>query len=610
MNPVRNYLSGIENKALVYLISFLLLISPIAYSKLFYNASHIPRMVLLSIVSILGVFSLLYSIYRNGEFVFHKIHAVVLLFLTWATLSIIWTVDYGNFAYEIINLWGYVGLFFITTFIADYKNIKFLYIFAIAGATYACVIALLQNYGLNPSYIIKATSIMHSTFGFKNHFALYLDLIVPLILSFLIVTKIASLRWIITMLSGVIMGTLLELHTRGSWLTLLTWIFLSSVVIFYSCKKSSELLELIKQRKLELMSVFLIAGLIFTSNGLIDEKWQRPIEKGEVLDTSSKDRLIMYYNSLGMIKDKPFTGVGFGAFWKGFREYMNHPIIIKRSAGANYVYRLHNDPLQYFTEIGIPGGTLYLVIFFSIIYMGSKLYRIQTNPYQKILILGLLMSVIASFGHSLIDFPLHKPSSAIQFWVGLGLISGLYIKHFNKPKPINKLYLVLAVFITLSFSITATVFHIKNTMGNYYHRKAVLSGNCDDARRYIDKSIKEGGFYLMSHGYRVSIHISCQTPAPVLLQIIEEELAWDPTNIKALYFRGQVLLGSGYPELALKDFKKIVSILPHRSAAKLYIAKTLIALNRTQEAKASLKHTIKEHPDFDKAKVLLNEIDQ
>lgn len=610
MNTICNYLSDLTNKVLIYIISFSLLLSPVVYSKLFYDASHIPRMVLLSIASVPGIFVLLFTLLQKQYFKFHKIHLLVLLFLIWATLSITWTVDFGNYAYEIINLWGYIGLFFIATYIAHYKNITILFVFTLTGALYASIIALLQNYGINPPYIYESASVMHSTFGFKNHFALYLDLIIPLAISLMLATESKKLRWLFVIASGILAGTLLELHTRGSWMTLFFWLLLTFVILFYFHNRKPELLSLIKRRRYELLSVLLLSCLIFASQGQIDEKWQRPITKGEVLDTSSKDRLIMYYNSIGMIKDNPFTGVGYGAFWKGFREYMNHPVIIKRSSSANYVYRLHNDPLQFFTEIGIPGGTLYLVIVFTILYMGLKVFNAQSNPYHKIIILGLVMSVSASFLHSLIDFPLHKPSSAIQYWVTLGLLSGLYIKHFNKPSKVNNFYVVLSLLVILLFSLVATTFHVKNTKGNYYHRKAILSGNCTEARKYIDKSIEEGGFYLMSHGYRVSIHIECRTPTPKLLQIIEEELAWDPTNIKALFYRGRVFLASGYPVRALKDFRKIVQILPHREHAKLYIAKSLLAMGKKHEAIISLENTIKDHPDFDNAVTLYNQINQ
>src|SRR5210317_1966150 len=105
MRALRNYISDLENKSLVYTISILLLLSPIIYSQLFYNASHIPRMILLSITSIIGMLLLLSTLLKSGvTFQFNKIHGLIILFLAWATLSIIWTVDYGNFAYEIVNL--------------------------------------------------------------------------------------------------------------------------------------------------------------------------------------------------------------------------------------------------------------------------------------------------------------------------------------------------------------------------------------------------------------------------------------------------------------------------------------------------------------------------
>ena len=611
MIKYQNYLTTLNKNKIAYFILALLFLSPILYVNALYNPSHVPRMTLLSIASILGLWFLFITHFKSQSILyFNKIHWLVLLLLVWSTLSIIWTVDYGNYAYEIINLWGLVAIFFISSQIANFKLQKILILTSVVAASYASIIALMQNYGLNPSFINPDISIMSSTFGFKNHFALYLDLIIPLSLALVIITKDSKIRIIITILSSIIIGTLLELHTRGSWLTLSIWLIVCLATLFIIKNTNSEIFKLLSKRKFELLTVLILSLSIFLSKGEIDRTWSRPVQEGEVLDTSSKDRLLMYYNSLGMIKDHPLTGVGYGAFWKGFRKYMNHPLIIKRSDGSNYIYRLHNDPLQYFTEIGIPGGILVITIFFYITYMGYKLLLVLKNPEQVILLLGLLMSTIACGVHSLIDFPLHKPSSAIQFWVTMGLISSLYLKHFNLCITTKRYYINLALFITLLYTLIASTFHYKNITGNYYHKKSLLAKDCKSATENMDLSIKEGGFYLISHARRVYIHIKCKTPTPILLDVLNEELNWDPTNVKALYFRGQIFLRSGYPEISLSDFNKIIELVPHRWPAKIAAVSALLKMERKDEAIKLTKQIIEQHPELEDAKKMLEEISQ
>ena len=611
MEAIKNYLTQLDKKHLVFTLSILLLVSPLLYISSLHNPSHVPRLALLSLMAVIGmVFYLFYLWKLQSNFYFHKVHLLVLVFLAWATISISWTVDYGNFAYEIIPLWALVGLFFIASHVANFQNVKLFIFISIIGALYASIIALLQNYGLNPSFIHPEVLGMHSTFGFKNHFALYLDLIVPVSLSLLLSTKNFKFRWVLTLFSGVIIGVLIETHTRGSWLTLLSWLAIAIGIIFISHKSYKETSLLILKRKYELLLIILITCLITIPQGHIDKTWGRNVPEGKIIDNSSKYRLQMYYNSLNMIKDHPVTGVGYGAFWKGFRDYMNHPEIIKRTNAGNYIYRLHSDPLQYFTELGIPGGLLILLIFFYVLYMGIRLFFQYDDPYKKIIILGLTMSILACGGHSLIDFPLHKPSSAIQFWVFLGLIAGLYVKNVSNPVKVNKFYIVLTTVLTLLYTATAMAFHLKNIKGNYYHRQAELTKDCAEATRFMDLSIKEGGFYVLSHAYRVSVHIKCKTPNPILFKIIQEELTWDPTNIKALYFRGQIMLESGYPERALNDFNRIIYLLPHHSPAKIAAVSALLKLDKKNEAIDLTNKIIEQHPELDNAKKLLEEISQ
>ncbi|MEJ2142414.1 MAG: O-antigen ligase family protein, partial [Gammaproteobacteria bacterium] len=349
---LKSYISSIELRSIVVGISLLLFLSPILYFSALNNPSHVPRIAFLSIISTFICFIYFFSLLKNEKKIyFHKIHILVLLLLTWATVSISWTIDYGNFAYEIIPLWALVGLFFVASQVSSFKNIKIFLTVSIFGALYAAVIGLMQNYGLNPVGYRFDPSIMNSTFGFKNHAALYMDLIIPVSLVMAIITENKIFRWLLTIIAGILVGFTLELHTRGSWLVLVIWSLIFICYLYIDSRGNNNILSLLKIRYKEILFILVTSGIIFGSHGIIDEKWQRPVQEGEMIDTSSSDRLRFYYNSLNVIKDKPLTGVGYGAFWKGFRKYTNKPLVIKRSNASLYVYRLHNDPLQYFVEL-------------------------------------------------------------------------------------------------------------------------------------------------------------------------------------------------------------------------------------------------------------------
>lgn len=609
-SKLKSYIGSIEHKSIVTGISLLLFLSPILYFSALNNPSHVPRIAFLSLVSVFICFIYFLLLFKNNSFLyFHKIHLLVLALLIWATLSIVWTIDFGNFAYEIIPLWALVGLFFVASQVSSFKYIKIFIAVSVIGALYAALIGLMQNYGMNPVGYRYDNSIMNSTFGYKNHAALYMDLIIPVALVMVIITENKIARWLLAVITAIITGFLLELHTRGSWLVLFIWFTIFLIYLYFNSKKPDSLLPLLRSRSKEIFFIIVATGLIFSSNGLIDKKWQRPIKEGQLIDNSSGNRLRFYVNSLNLIKDKPITGVGYGAFWKGFRKYTNKPLIIKRSSSTLYVYRLHNDPLQYVVELGIFGGLIILSIFFILTYMSYKLITAYNDPVKRLIVIGLYAGVFACGLHSLIDFPLHKPSSAIQFWLYMGLLTGLYIKiYLIRIKP-NKIYIILTIIATLLYTTTASAFHYKHIKSNFYQRLAVidkLNGNCAGATKNIDLAIQSAGFYPITHAVRVYMHTECKTRNDKLIKILNEELTWDDTNLLALLYRGQILLISGYNLSAFNDFNKVVQILPHRPTGKIWLAKSLIALNKKQIAKQFLLKTLKEHPDNKEVNELLS----
>ena len=307
MHILKIKFAELPDKWLVLLISILLFLSPILYFNALNNPSHVPRIALLSLIAVIGIFTFIATLRkRETPFYFHKTHILVLLFATWATISIIWTIDYGNYFYEIIPLWGFIAIFFIASKLASFNNIKIFIGASILGAVYASIIALLQNYNLNPiGYRLDylSTSIMNSTFGFKNHFALYLDQIIPLALCLTLITSTKKLRWLLVLTSGLIIGVMLELHTRGSWLTFTTWLLIALFIIFKNYTNSSAVLEHLKNRKIDFLIIAILSCIIFFSNGVIDESWGRNAPEGQLLDNSANDRLLAYNNAINIIKN-------------------------------------------------------------------------------------------------------------------------------------------------------------------------------------------------------------------------------------------------------------------------------------------------------------------
>ena len=84
-------------------------------------------------------------------------------------------------------------------------------------------------------------------------------------------------------------------------------------------------------------------------------------------DGNSKGRLIIWRNTISIIKDKPWLGYGVG----------NHKLAIQKVEAAqkhNYVVsdHAHNDYLEMWSELGVFGLISYLLLFLSALVLFLK----------------------------------------------------------------------------------------------------------------------------------------------------------------------------------------------------------------------------------------------
>lgn len=108
-------------------------------------------------------------------------------------------------------------------------------------------------------------------------------------------------------------------------------------------------------------------------------------------------RLAYNLNSLVMVKDHWFNGVGLGSFMVAWPPYYN--AIVTTPANSYNVMarpqRTHSDVMQAFTEMGVPGGVLYVLLFALGIGAGLRLLGPQAGALGgKLIGTGLLTTLL------------------------------------------------------------------------------------------------------------------------------------------------------------------------------------------------------------------------
>ena len=140
--------------------------------------------------------------------------------------------------------------------------------------------------------------------------------------------------------------------------------------------------------------------------------------KPGVSEQGIRERLLLWYISLKMLKDHPLFGIGPGNFKNYSVPYQaglfENDSIAKRYFGHpfsnTYHAWSHNEYLQFLAELGILGSLgIFLLISFVLLRM---YYLIRKNRCLHLDII-LLMSIIVAFAlgcHDLHSFPLSRPA--------------------------------------------------------------------------------------------------------------------------------------------------------------------------------------------------------
>lgn len=194
-------------------------------------------------------------------------------------------------------------------------------------------------------------------------------------------------------------------HSRGGVIALIFGLFiLSFLCILYSKKRNYK-----KLFSLTILTVvfLVLMHLIITYSAVIGLR-----QFGTGSDTA---RLGLYAAAIDMLKDFPYTGVGFDAFSTAIDAYI--PFALKE-----FPRYLHNDWLELLLSFGYIAGTIILWLIFVIIFDITKLFKDLERAKQiRLFILCAGLSGFAFTG--LVDFPFHLPACAILFFITLAFVS-------------------------------------------------------------------------------------------------------------------------------------------------------------------------------------------
>jgi O-antigen ligase len=235
----------------------------------------------------------------------------------------------------------------------------------------------------------------------RNHFAGFVELILPLALVPLVLGRVRRERWLVVGLFAVVpIGALFLSVSRGG-------------IVSFGVELAVLALVMIQRRtagkQLFAGAAVLLLALLMVSWLGVGQLLQR-FSSFQSLEATAGKRASMRHDTWQIFLQHSVAGTGLGTLQIVYSPY-------ESLYDGKIVNHTHNDYLEALAETGILGG-LCCAWFLGVLFSESlRSLRHLNNSFAGTLQLSGLVACTGFLVHSLVDFNLHIPSNAILFFL-------------------------------------------------------------------------------------------------------------------------------------------------------------------------------------------------
>lgn len=360
--------------------------------------------------------------------------------LTWLPLSVY---PQGTLE-EFLRFSAYAAFYLLAVqLLTNRERLKKLTLVIVTLGGIIAFLALLQRYVGNGKifWLIDAPdgALIMGPYIYKNHFAGYLEMVVPLAVALLLhylpgwgfghsfrqrlanflghpgIVRFAMV-WLGLLIMVIAMGAS---SSRGGMISL--GIASSVFVLQLSAGRRKNSFFGTMVGGALLLSAVLALGVVGWQS--LDQLFGRTFNAaGDISD----GRFELWRDSRAIIGDFPWFGTGMGTFAAIFQSY-------RTFAGDFFYYNAHNDYLELLTNTGIIGFAL---VTWFVIAVTRKAYgagRKRRDPYARYLTFAALTGVLALLIHSVTDFNFQSGANGLYFFLMLALaVSASHIRSHGK----------------------------------------------------------------------------------------------------------------------------------------------------------------------------------
>jgi O-antigen ligase len=308
---------------------------------------------------------------------------------------------------------AYILLFFLATQAFRYSDewrgfIWFIMIFGFLVSIFGILQQVTFNGKLYWYREMRYGGIPFGPYVNRNHFAGFVELIIPVALVPLILGKVRKERWYLVAIFALLpIGALFLSASRGGVVSF--GVEIGVLVLMMLLRRTGG------QHVLAGGLVLLLAFLLVSWLG-VKQVLDR-FSSLQSLEVTSSKRASMRLDTGHIFLDHPWAGTGLGTLQTVFPAY-------ETNYDGKIVNHTHNDYLEALAETGVAGGLCCAAFLGVLFFVSLRQLLKRDKPFAAALHLSGLVGCSGFLVHSLVDFNLHIPANALLFLLMAHLATG------------------------------------------------------------------------------------------------------------------------------------------------------------------------------------------
>jgi len=351
----------------------------------------------------------------------------------WVAASLVWIAFTAllswdpmvSFKFLIARAWFVVGFFLIAgqIFLASPKTRHRAILLYVFPLTWVILYTLVRHAGYG--FDKDAGHWVMSPF-FKDHtsYGAVLAMFIPPMVALLWSDRFKLLwRVVIGTLLGVLVLGMILSYTRAAWVSLA-----AAAALFGMMRLG------VRLKSIVVIGLMTSAGGLLVIDSLLIQLERNDQDSSDNLaehvesisnvssDASNLERLNRWSCALAMFEERPLTGWGPGTYqfvYAPFQRSEHHTIISTNNADGGNAHSEYLGPLS---EQGVLGALFMLGLFAWVLHLGFRLFRIQKDPEQRRLAVGVFLGLTTYFVHGVLNNSLDADKASAPFWGFLALL--------------------------------------------------------------------------------------------------------------------------------------------------------------------------------------------